>query len=277
MEKDQLSRKLAVILHADVVGSTTLVQQNESLAHERIQAAFHHFSETITTYGGVTRELRGDALLAEFERASDAVSAALAFQILNEELNSKLDDDILPQLRIGISLGEVIIADNTITGAGVVLAQRLEQLADPGGVVVQGSVSETVPARMPFEFEGFGEQKLKGFDQPVRTFTARLISGEELPTPEVNANTNPQDKQPKALQVPDKPSIAVLPFENMSGDPEQEFFADGISEDLITALSKIHWFFVIARHSSFTYKGQAVDVTRVDRCDNWSSCLGRKL
>jgi adenylate cyclase len=147
MKKDHLTRKLAVILHADVVSSTLLVQQNETLAHERIQAAFHHFSETIKTYGGLTRELRGDALVAEFGRASDAVPAALAFQVLNEEFNSKLDDNIRPQLRIGISLGEVIIADNTITGTGVVLAQRLEQLADPGGVVVQGSVSETVPAR----------------------------------------------------------------------------------------------------------------------------------
>ncbi|UCH40297.1 MAG: adenylate/guanylate cyclase domain-containing protein [Gammaproteobacteria bacterium] len=263
MEKDQLSRKLAVILHADVVGSTVLVQQNETIAHERIQAVFNHLSETIKSYGGVTIELRGDALVAEFKRASDSVAAALAFQVLNSEVDSSFDDDIRPRLRIGISLGEVIIADNAITGAGVVLAQRLEQLADPGGIVVQGTVSETVPARMPFEFQSLGEHILKGFDQPVRAFVVRLRSGEELPTPEVNANTSPQAIKSKALQVPDKPSIAVLPFENMSGDPEQEFFADGISEDLITALSKIHWFFVIARHSSFTYKGQAVDVTRV--------------
>jgi class 3 adenylate cyclase len=217
MEQDHLTRKLAVILHADVVGSTLLVQQNETLAHERIQAAFHNFSDTIKTYGGIARELRGDALVAEFERASDAVPAALAFQVLNEEINSKLDDDIQPQLRIGISLGEVIIADNTITGAGVVLAQRLEQLADPGGVVVQGSVSETVPARMPFEFESLGEQMLKGFDQPVRAFAARLQPGKELPAPEIIAT--PQSAGPEGLQVHDKPSIAVLPFTNMSDDP----------------------------------------------------------
>jgi len=123
MEKDRLSRKLAVILHADVVGSTALVQQNETLAHQRIQAVFISFSETIEAYGGTTREIRGDALVAEFDRASDAVAAALAFQILNGELNSTIDDDIQPRLRIGISLGEVIIADNTITGAGVVIAQ----------------------------------------------------------------------------------------------------------------------------------------------------------
>jgi len=261
MEKDQLSRKLAVILHADVVGSTGLVQSNESLAHKRIQDAFHSFSETIIAYGGIAREVRGDALVAEFERASDAVIAALAYQIANKEFNATLNDDIQVQLRIGISLGEVVIADGTITGAGVVLAQRLEQLAESGGVVVQGSVSETVPTRMPIEFESQGEQTLKGFDMPVRTFTVKLRPGKELPAPE--EDVTPQAKEPISLQVPDKPSIAVLPFNNMSGDPEQEFFADGISEDLITALSRIHWFFVIARHSSFTYKGQAIEVTRV--------------
>ena len=163
MEKGHLSRKLAVILHADVVGSTSLVQRNETLAHQRIQQTFNRFSETIESYGGTTREIRGDALVAEFQRASDSVAAALAFQVLNGDTNSQLDDDIQPRLRIGISLGEVVIADNTITGAGVVLAQRLEQLADSGSVVVQGAVSETVPARLPFKFESMGEQVLKGF------------------------------------------------------------------------------------------------------------------
>ena len=115
---DHLFRKLAVILHADVVGSTTLVQQNETLAHERIQATFRRFSETIKYYNGIAHELRGDALVAEFERASDAIEAALAYQAANTEINAKLEDNIQPQMRIGISLGEVVIADNTITGAG---------------------------------------------------------------------------------------------------------------------------------------------------------------
>ena len=263
MEKDQLSRKLAVILHADVVGSTSLVQQNETLAHQRIRKTFNNFSETIRTYSGITRELRGDALVAEFERASDAVAAALAFQVLNEELNSTYSDEIQPSLRIGISLGEVVIADNTITGAGVVLAQRLEQLADSGGVVVQGSVSETVPARMPFEFESLGEVTLKGFDHPVRAFAVELRSGEELPDPETD--TTSETAEPKGLQVPDKPSIAVLPFTNMSGDPEQEYFSDGITEDIITELSRFHSLFVIARNSSFHYKGQSPTISTVGR------------
>ena len=282
MTRDRLSLQLAVILHADVVGSTSLVQKNEALAHQRIQAAFHQFSETINSYRGITRELRGDALVAEFERASDAVAAALVFQVLNQELNAILSDDIRPGFRIGISMGEVIIADNTITGAGVVLAQRLEQLADSGGVVVQGSVSETVPARMPYDFEILGEQLLKGFDRPVRAFSVSLKSGEELPTPEVHSESQSTEhhnplfpaKLSRAsyealtgerLELPDNPSIAVLPFQNMSGDPEQEFFADGMSEDIITALSRLPNLVVIARNSTFVYKGRAVDVREVGR------------
>lgn len=263
MEKEHLTRKLAVILHADVVGSTSLVQKNETLAHERIQTAFHQFTETINSYGGITRELRGDALVAEFDRASDAVAASLAFQASNEELNLTLDDGIQPQLRIGISLGEVVIADNTITGAGVVLAQRLEQLADSGGVVVQGSVSETVPTRMPFEFENLGEKMLKGFDQPVRAHAARLRQGEELPQPETQ--TTSKRSSAESSQVSDKPSIAVLPFANMSNDSEQEYFADGIVEDIITALSHIKQWLVVARNSSFVYKGRNVDIREVAR------------
>jgi TolB-like protein len=261
MEKDCLSRKLAVLLHADVVGSTTLVQKNETLAHQRIQSLFKSFTKTIDAYRGTTRELRGDALVAEFDRASDAVAAAIAFQAANGELNSTIDDDIQPRLRIGISLGEVIIADNTITGAGVVIAQRLEQLAESGGVVVQGAISETVPSRMPFEFVSLGEQVLKGFDQPVRAFAANLRQGEELPTPEVEAISEPA--KATAPPIPENPSIAILPFTNMSGDPEQEYFADGITEDIITTLSKISGLFVIARNSTFTYKGTAIDMKQV--------------
>ena len=269
MEKDQLSRKLAVILHADVVGSTSLVQKNEVLAHERIQAVFRQFSETINSYGGITRELRGDALVAEFERASDAVTAALAFQAQNEKLNATLTDEIQPALRIGISLSEVIIADNTITGVGVVLAQRLEQLAEPGGVVVQGSVSETVPTRLPFEFNNLGEQSLKGIDQPVRAYTTILQPGADLPAPEKLSYKPENDLTPAgandtpSLGMDEKPSIAVLPFNNMSGDPEQEYFADGIAEDITTALSRFHDLLVVARNSAFSYRGTSVDVRRI--------------
>jgi adenylate cyclase len=269
VKREHLSRKLAVILHADVVGSTLLVQKNETLAHERIQAVFNSFSETIAAYGGKAHEIRGDAVVAEFNRASDAVPAAIAFQALNEESNSVLNDDIQPQLRIGISLGEVIIADNTVTGAGVVLAQRLEQLADTGGIVVQGAVSETVPTRMPFDFESLGEHKLKGFDLPVRAFSVSLKSGESVPAPESDVYSRSEfplpDRSSKSHVSTEagKPSIAVLPFENMSGDAEQEYFSDGISEDIITELSRFHDLFVIARHSSFSFKNQAMDIADI--------------
>jgi adenylate cyclase len=278
--KSRLSRKLAVILHADVVGSTVLVQKNESLAHERIHSAFERLSETITSYGGIAREIRGDALVAEFNRASDAVAAALAFQQSNEALDSIPADEIQPRLRIGISLGEVIIADNTITGAGVVLAQRLEQLSDPGGVIVQGSVSETVPIRMPFDFESLGDQTMKGFDQPVRAFSVVLRANSELPQPEEKAAPEygpPDDPQhPPGLsaesyeiligerfELPDKPSIAVLPFLSMSADPEQELFADGMTEDITTSLSRIPELVVISRNSTLVYKGSAADIRQV--------------
>jgi class 3 adenylate cyclase/pimeloyl-ACP methyl ester carboxylesterase len=176
--------KLAVILHCDVVGSTALVTIDERLAHERIKDAFKRLSEIISAYGGTTHELRGDALLAEFERASDAVTAALAFQHSNSAFNQNLEDDVQPDARIGIALGEVVIADSTLTGTGVVLAQRLEQLAGVASVVIQGAVKEAIPHRLPFEYEFLGEQSLKGFDEPVRAFAVKLIEGESLSAPE---------------------------------------------------------------------------------------------
>lgn len=236
------TRKLAVMLHADVVDSTRLVQIDESLAHQRIHGAFRRLSETTAAYGGIAHEIRGDALVAEFSRASDAVSAALAFQAANVDHNAGRVDDICPEIRVGVSLGEVIVADGTVTGAGVVLAQRLEQLAEPGGVVVQGSVSETVPVRMPFEFHGLGEQTLKGFDNPVRAFVARVREGETVPAPEPAASgTGPTANDVEelaSLESPDKPSILVLPFRNATGDPGQDYVAEGIGYGLVTELSR---------------------------------------
>jgi adenylate cyclase len=258
MVNDHLSRKLAVLLHADVVGSTSLVQKNETLAHERIQDIFRRFSETISSYGGVALEIRGDALVAEFAKVSDAVSASLVFQAANNTLNQQLSDDIRPILRIGIAMGEVVVADNTVTGEGIVLAQRLEQLAEPGGVCIQGAAYETLPKRLPFEYENLGEQQVKGFDEPVRVYAVGLKIGAALPEPQTVVRP-----ETLALDLPEKPSIAVLPFTNMSGDPEQEYFSDGITEDIITALSRLRSLFVIARNTTFTYRGHAVDVQAV--------------
>ena len=292
------SHRLVVILHADVVGSTALVQHDETIAHERIQDSFRRFSETIEAYSGVTHELRGDALVAEFDRASDAVSAGIAFQADNSQVNATLEDDVRPELRIGISLGEVVIADNTVTGAGVVLAQRLEQLADPGGMCIQDAAYQSVPKRLPFEYESLGEQEVKGFEEPVRAYRVALKSGMSIPSPDLRSGTREtkpvwrraavavvvflivvgggfawwQPWKPEfesasvermAFPLPDKPSIAVLPFTNMSGDPEQEYFVDGMTEDLITDLSKVAELFVIARNSTFAYKGKSPDIRQV--------------
>jgi len=298
MAKDRLSGKLAVILHADVAGSTQLVQQDEQLAHERIQNAFRRFSDTIGKYHGRVQELRGDALLAEFERASDAVTAALSFQSDHHDHLDKYKDDIQPKIRVGIALGEVVIADSTVTGAGVVLAQRVEQLAEPGGLCITSAIHEALPNRMPFSIESLGEQALKGFEEHVRVYRVQLSTGESVPSPQQKSHRQaspgnwqqmtliavvvvlvavaigywfksslPQEEpasiENMAFPLPDKPSIAVLPFTNMSDDPQQEYFADGMTEDLITDLSKISGLFVIARNSSFSYKGQQVKVRQV--------------
>jgi TolB-like protein len=258
MAKDRLSGKLAVILHADVAGSTALVQKDEQLAHERIQDTFRRFSDTIGKYHGRVQELRGDALLAEFERASDAVTAALAFQFDHHDHLGNINDDIQPNVRVGIALGEVVIADSTVTGAGVVLAQRVEQLSEPGGVCITAAIHEALPKRLPYEQENLGEQTLKGFDELVQVYAVSLIPGGVIPKPESLAQHDMA-----AAELPDKPSIAVLPFDNMSGDPEQEYFSDGISEDITTALSYFTGLFVIARNSSFSYKGKSVDAKQI--------------
>jgi len=199
VEKDQLSSKLAVILHADIVGSTVLVQKDERMAHERIQAVFRQISDTIVSYGGKVHEVRGDALVAEFERASDAVSATLAFQYENRVSNEKYTDSMRPELRVGIALGEVIIADNTITGAGVVLAQRLEQLSEQGGLCISSAIREALPARLPFHYGPLGEQKIKGFDEPVRVFFVALGEEGSIPAPEPIVSTQPPQSPPSGL------------------------------------------------------------------------------
>lgn len=298
MEEAQLSRKLAVILHADVVGSTSLVHQNETLAHQRIQAAFKHLSEFIKSYNGSTRELRGDALVAAFERASDAISAALAFQASNKKINTAFDDDITPRLRIGISLGEVVIADDTITGGGVVLAQRIEQLSDPDGVCITGALHEALPRHMPFELQSLGRKKLQGFDDLIEVYKTSLSPERAIPPPEqsVEVAVSPnktflqtagiigvliviflglwiqpwnseveKDIEETDVETEEKFSIAVLPFDNMSDDPDQVYFSDGISEDIITDLSQLQNLSVIARNSSFTYRNTPATVQDIGK------------
>jgi adenylate cyclase len=296
---NQSTRILAVILHADVIGSTDLVQRNETLAHERIRDAFKDFSKIIQAYGGSLQELRGDALLATFNRASDAVSASLVFQNENAHQNETLDDDIRPQVRIGIALGEVIIADGTLTGPDVVMAQRIEQLAEPGGICIQGTAFETIPRRLNFEIVSLGKQQLKGFENTIRVYAIAPRPGDKIPDPDPEPNASTGTHSPRKMwavvaivlllsaagliawlqpwqsdversdpdkivyALPDKPSIAVLPFENRSSDKDQEYFSDGITEDIITDISRISGLFVVAQNSTFTYKGKAVKIRQI--------------
>jgi TolB-like protein/class 3 adenylate cyclase len=298
MAKDRLSDTLAVILHADVAGSTELVHQDKQLAHERIQDSFQRFSDSIEKYHGQVLEIRGDALVASFDRGFDAVVAALAFQADHTYQNSRLPDEVRPAIRVGISMGEVVIADNTVTGTGVVQAQRVEQLAGPGGVCITAAIYDSLSKRMPFEFVSLEEKELKGFDHPVHVYRVELTPDESIPTPiEANKPSAPpvnrklvaafvavilviiggiafwfESQEPKveaasiermALPLPDKPSIAVLPFTNMSNDAEQDFFAYGMTDDLITDISKVSGLFVVSRNSVARYKDKVVEIRQV--------------
>jgi adenylate cyclase len=299
MEKGP-SRKLAVILHADVVGSTALVRLNETIAHQRIRDAFRRFAEIVSSHDGTAHEIRGDAMVAEFARASDAVAASVEFQAANVSRNQDLSDEIRPVVRVGIAMGEVVVADSTVTGEGVILVQRLEQLADPGGVCIQDAAYQTVPKRLPFQYESLGEQEVKGFEEPVRAYRLVLETGAPKHLPDTRIDTvrsrkvwrrvaggvvalfivvggwiawwqpwqsqvEPASVERIAIPLSDKPSVAVLPFVNMSNDPEQEYFSDGITEDLITDLSKLRGLMVIARNSTFAYKGKAIDVRQIGK------------
>ncbi|MDJ0955841.1 MAG: adenylate/guanylate cyclase domain-containing protein [Arenicellales bacterium] len=298
MVDQDVSRKLAVIVHADVVDSTALVQRSETIAHNRITEAFQRFSAIIREYGGSVHEIRGDALVAEFERTSDAVSAALNFQQINTESLKQFDDEIRPTIRIGASLGEVVFADGTVTGAGVILAQRVEQLAEPGGLCITAAIHEALPKHLPFHQANLGEQQLQGFDEPIRVYRVELKPGESIPLPEyIETDSSLKslrliaavaialvitlgllfwfqpwevDKETTSAEgvefsLPDKPSIAVLPFTNISDDPQQEYFADGMTDDLITDLSNISGLLVIARNSVFVYKDTPTPVQQIAR------------
>ncbi|NCF37816.1 MAG: hypothetical protein GWP56_15780 [Gammaproteobacteria bacterium] len=290
MAKEPLSDKLAVILHADVAGSTQLVQQDEHLAHDRIQNSFRRFSKFIERYRGNVLELRGDALVAEFERASDAVSSTLSFQADQVNYLSSLDGDPKPGIRTGIAIGEVVLGDNTVTGAGVVLAQRVEQLADSGGLCVTAAVHEALPNRLPLSLENMGDQDLQGFDEPVRTYQVKLNPGASIPAPQQTRQSSSSGKNWRlkaaiaAVVVaiafvstylfiyrpfePDtrllgKPSIAVLPFTNKRNGAEKEYFVDGLTDDVTTDISKVPGLFVIAHNTMDYYKGIEVDIFEV--------------
>ena len=250
------TRRLAAILAADVAGYSRLMGADEEGTLERLKALRRELVDPkIAEHHGRIVKTTGDGMLVEFASVVDAVRCAVAVQQAMPERNTGVAADNRIELRIGINLGDVIVEGDDLYGDGVNIAARIEALADAGGVFVSNTVHDQVRDRLPFVFEDLGEQQVKNIARPVRVYRVR----------DAGAAKSPSAPAPPALPLPDKPSIAVLPFANMSGDPEQEYFADGMVEEIITALSRIRWLFVIARNSSFTYKGQAVDVKQVGR------------
>jgi TolB-like protein/class 3 adenylate cyclase len=250
-----MERKLAAILSTDVKGYSRLMGEDEVATIRTLTAYRECMAALIQQHRGRVVDSPGDNLLAEFPSVVEAVQCAVAIQHDLRLRNAELPPHRRMEFRIGINLGDVIAEGERIYGDGVNIAARLEALAEAGGVLVSQTVHEQVRDKLPFTFEDLGEHQVKNIARPLRVYRLRAAR---------DAGGTEGSGSP-ALVLPDKPSIAVLPFQNMSGDTEQEYFSDGISEDIITALSKVRWFFVIARNSSFTYKGKAVDVKQVGR------------
>jgi len=250
-----MERRLAAILAADVVGYSRLMEADEAGTLERLRAVRKDLIEPhIAKRKGRVVKLMGDGLLAEFPSAVEAVRCAIDIQSAIAGHEPDAPDERRIRWRIGVNLGDIMIEDDDIYGDGVNVAARIEALALPGGIAVSGYAHDQVAGKLDVEFVDQGVHELKNIARPVRIF--RVSTG-SLPSSIPNSDQNPP--------LPDKPSIAVLPFTNMSDDPAQEHFADGIAEDIITALSKISKLFVVARNSTFTYKGRAVDVKQVGR------------
>ena len=257
MSEEGVERKLTAILVADVVGYSRLMGEDEAGTLARLKSLRKELVQPKIAGGrGRIVKLMGDGLLAEFPSVVEAVRCAVDIQQDMVGREADLPDERRIRLRIGVNLGDIIIEGSDIYGDGVNVAARLEGLAEPGGICISGKVYEEVRNKLPTAFEDLGEQEVKNIREPVRVYRWTDAAVDPMPG---------KAGAEGALALPDKPSIAVLPFDNMSGDPEQEYFADGITEDIITALSKFRWFFVIARNSTFVYKGQAVDVKQVGR------------
>jgi adenylate cyclase len=250
---------LAAILAADVVGSCRLIGIDEEGTLAQLKALRKTlFDPKIAQHHGRIVKNTGDGALVEFASVVDAVRCADDVQRGVAEQNTDVPQDKRIEFRIGIHLGDIIIADDDIFGEGVNIAVRLEGIAEPGGICISDDAHRQVRGKVESTLEDMGAQTLKNIAEPMRAWRVRIG-----PSSSPATKTPTETAQPLAL--PDKPSIAVLPFANMSGDPEQEYFADGMVEEIITALSRFKWLFVIARNSSFTFKGKAVDIKEVGR------------
>ena len=251
------TRKLAAIMAVDVVGYSRLMGEDEAGTARVVREHRDAARPFVSDRGGRIVKTMGDGLLVEFASVVDAVECAAAIQRLMVERNAETPESKRIVYRVGVHLGDVLIEGEDILGEGVNIAARLEGICEPGGVLISGSVYEHVRGRVEASFVDLGERDLKNIARPVRAYRVAIdhpaTANSAAPKPEVAAATR------------DKPSIAVLPFQNMSGDPEQDYFADGISEDIITALSKLSQLFVIARNSSFSFKGKNVQVQEIGK------------
>jgi len=250
----RVEHRLAAILAADVAGYSRLMGTDEEGTLERLRALRRELLDPkIAERRGRLVKTTGDGLLVEFASVVDALRCAAEIQAAMAESNAGSPADKRIELRIGVNVGDVVVEDGDIFGDGVNIAARLEGLAEPGGICVSARVQEDAVGKLDLAFEDIGEQQLKNIARPVRAYRV------------TTADRSPMSQASVGPPLPDKPSIAVLSFANLSGDPEQEYFVDGMVEEIITALSRIRWLFVIARNSSFSYKGQSPDVKQVGR------------
>jgi TolB-like protein/class 3 adenylate cyclase len=250
MAEARVERRLAAILAADVAGYSRLMGNDEEGTLAALKTYRRELIDPkVAEHRGRIVKTTGDGVLVEFASAVDATRCAVEIQRAMAERSAVIPEDRRVEFRIGINVGDIIIDESDIYGDGVNIAARVESLARPGAICLSENAYNQIKGKLALDVSDMGEQHLKNIAQPVRVYSVRPDGAPER----------------AVLVLPDKPSIAVLPFQNMSGDPEQEYFADGVVEDIITALSRIRWLFVIARNSSFTYKGRAVDVKQVGR------------
>ena len=262
MAEERIQRRLAAILAADVVGYSRMMQADEAGTLAALKSRRTEILQPLVSkHHGRIIKVMGDGVLVEFASAVEAVSCAVALQEAMTVANEGAEESRRVVLRIGVNLGEVVVDGGDLYGDGVNIAARIEALADPGGVFVSNTVHDHVRDRLPFACEDLGEQQVKNIARPVRVYALSAAAVTALPP--VAATTRARDPMtpPQAPQL----SIVVLPFANLSNDPEQEYFADGITDDLTTDLSRISESFVIARNTAFTYKGKSVDVRQVGR------------
>ena len=256
MAQEGFKRKLTAILSADVEGYSRLMSENEDATVQTLKSYRTTIAGFVQQFRGRIVDSPGDNILAEFTSVLDAVNCAVEIQRDLAKRNAELTDNRKMEFRIGINLGDVIEEEGQIYGDGVNIAARLESMAEAGGICISGRVYDHVANKLGLGYENLGEHQFKNISNPIRVFRVKT---------ETNLSEILTSEGHTALPLPDKPSIAVLPFINMSGDSEQEYFSDGITEDIITALSRSPWLFVISRNSSFTYRGAAVDVRVVSR------------